>query len=67
MLGYEPGGVQPSYQAWIDRVHPDDRDAAQSSLQQCMAEGRLYATEFRTLWPDGTVRWLEARGDFEYD
>ena len=67
MLGYGPGEVQPSYQAWADRVHPDDREAAQSSIQQSMAERRLYTAEFRTLWPDGTVRWLEARGDFEYD
>jgi PAS domain S-box-containing protein len=66
MLGYEPGEVQPSYQAWADRVHPDDREAAQSLIQQCMVEKRLYTAEFRTLWPDGTVRWLEARGDFEY-
>ena len=66
MLGYEPGEVQPSYQAWADRVHPDDREATQSLIQQCMAEKRLYTAEFRTLWPDGTIHWLEARGDFEY-
>lgn len=66
MLGYEPGEVQPSYQAWADRVHPDDREATQSLIQQCMVEKRLYNAEFRTLWPDGTIRWLEARGDFEY-
>ena len=67
MLGYEPGEVQPSYQAWADRVHPEDRAAVQSLIQQCMVEKRLYTAEFRTLWPDGTIRWLEGRGDFEYD
>ena len=66
MLGYEPGEVKPSYQAWADRVHPDDREVTQSLIQRCMDEKRLYTAEFRTLWPDGTIRWLEARGDFEY-
>jgi PAS domain S-box-containing protein len=66
MMGYEPGEVKPSHQVLADRVHPDDREATQSLIQQCMAEKRLYTAEFRTLWPDGTIRWLEARGDFEY-
>jgi len=67
MMGYEPGEVQPSYHAWANRVHPDDREATQQLIEQCMVERRLYTAEFRTLWPDGTIRWLEARGDFEYD
>lgn len=66
MLGYEPGEVLPSYQAWADRVHPDDREVTQSLIQQCMVEKRIYNAEFRTLWLDGTSHWLEARGDFEY-
>jgi len=67
MMGYEPGEVQPSYQAWASRVHPDDIDAAQSEIQKCMGERRVYTSEFRTLWPDGTIRHLEERGEFEYD
>ena len=67
MMGYAPGEVKPTYQAWASRVHPDDADAAQSLIQECMAKGRVYTSEFRTLWPDGTIRYLEARGEFEYD
>ncbi|MGD0961052.1 MAG: PAS domain S-box protein [Methylomonas sp.] len=66
MMGYEPGEVIPSYQAWINRVHSDDINAVQANIQRCMAEGSVYNTEFRTLWPDGTIRWLQARGEFEY-
>ena len=32
-----------------------------------MNEGCDYVTEFRVQWPDGTVRWVEARGRFECD
>ena len=67
MMGYEPREVQPSYHAWANRVHPDDREATQQLIERCMVERRIYTAEFRTLWPDGTIRWLEARGDFEYD
>lgn len=67
MMGYEPGEVLPSYRTWIDRVHPDDIASTEDKIRGCMAEGSDYMAEFRTLWPDGTIRWLEARGEFRYD
>jgi PAS domain S-box-containing protein len=67
MMGYEPGEVKPSYQAWASRVHPDDVDDVQKRIQECMAGGTVYTAEFRTRWPDGTVRWLEARGYTDYN
>jgi len=67
MMGYKPGEVQPSYQAWADRIHPDDIEAVQGKIMECMARGLSYSAEFRTRWADGTIRWLEARGEIEYD
>lgn len=67
MFGYEIGEVQPSYQAWTSRVHPDDIADVEKTIRQCVAKGGVYRNEFRSLWPGGTVRWLEARGEFEYD
>ena len=67
MLGYAPGAVEPSYEAWRERVHPDDLAATERTLQQTIERGGDYADEFRVVWPDGTVRWLEARGRFELD
>jgi PAS domain S-box-containing protein len=67
MMGYEPGEVTPSYRAWVDRLHPDDIASTEASIKEHMADGKDFTVEFRTLWPDGTVRWLEARGKFERD
>lgn len=67
MLGYEPGTVQPCYQAWAARVHPEDLPAAEAALRHCMAQGGDYSLEFRAVWPDATVCWIEARGRFELD
>jgi PAS domain S-box-containing protein len=67
MLGYEPGGVTPGYQAWADRVHPHDRAAAEEWFARALQRGGDYTTEFRALWPDGSIRWLEARGRMELD
>ncbi|HEY0505369.1 MAG TPA: PAS domain-containing protein [Lysobacter sp.] len=65
--GYERGEVTPSYEAWIARVHPEDRDAAESAVQHAMETGEEYVREVRFVHPDGTVRWADARGRFFYD
>ncbi len=65
--GYTPGEVVPSYEAWIARVHPDDREAAESAVLHAMQTGGEYAREVRFLHPDGSVHWANARGRFFYD
>jgi PAS domain S-box-containing protein len=62
LLGHEPGTVEPTYRAWAARVHPQDLPRVEALLNQTMARGEEYAAEYRIVRPDGTVRWVEARG-----
>jgi PAS domain S-box-containing protein len=48
------------------RVHPEDRERVRGATNDAMAGHKPYAAEFRILWPDGTVRWVEATGKFYY-
>lgn len=57
-----PPDAEMGYETSMGTVHPDDRaqlEAAKSLLLETQADGR---EEYRTLWPDGTVRWLYAQG-----
>jgi len=65
--GYLPGEVVPSYEAWVARVHPEDREAAEIAVRQAMLTGGEYAREVRFLHPDGSIHWANARGRFFYD
>lgn len=65
--GYRPGEVMPSLQAWLDRVHPDDREEAVRVLQDAQNRQTDYAHQLRVMWPDGTVRTCAARGFYYYD
>ena len=67
MLGYQPGEVKPSYQAWKNRIYHEDIASIKELMRRCMEEGCDYSTEYRVQWPDGTVRWIEAHGRFELD
>jgi PAS domain S-box-containing protein len=48
------------------RVHPEDRDKVWNAANDAMKGHKPYSVEFRILWPDGTVRWVEATGKFYY-
>jgi|SRR5579862_1046699 len=47
-------------------VHPDDHGKVSKALSDAMRSHEPYASEFRILWPDGTVRWISANGKFYY-
>ena len=69
---YELYGVQRAdfagaYEAWLAGIHPDDRAASDEVSRQAQRGEREYDTEFRVLWPDGTVRVLKAYGQFVRD
>jgi PAS domain S-box-containing protein len=67
ILGYRPGELKPSYQAWAAHVHPEDLPAAEEHLRRSMERCTDYVAEYRVIWPDGTVHWAESRGRFDPD
>jgi PAS domain S-box-containing protein len=42
-------------------IHPADRERIAAIVNAAVAAGTGYAVEYRTLRPDGTVRWLSGR------
>ena len=50
------------YATLAGRVHPDDRAARDAAIRHALVDGGEYETEFRMLMPDGSIRWIAARG-----
>jgi PAS domain S-box-containing protein len=67
MLGYEPDEVEPSYEAFAARVHPDDAAAVDLAFRRSLEEASDYQADFRVVWPDGEVRVISAVGHLEID
>jgi len=67
MLGYEPGSITPSYEAWTSRVHPSDREWVRSHLEETLKAGGSYNAVYRVLGDRNETRWLEAHGRVEVD
>jgi two-component system, LuxR family, sensor kinase FixL len=48
--------------ALIACVHPEDRAARDSAIRHALETKGEYSIEYRVLLPDGTLRWIGARG-----
>lgn len=65
ILGFEKGAV-PQHEELVSRIHPDDLPARERSFDTAFETGTLN-NEFRIIWDDGSVHWIEARGKVFYD
>jgi PAS domain S-box-containing protein len=65
--GHPVGSLQPTFENWITFVHPEDRERCRQTIEQSLAGSGDYELEYRTIWPDGTVRWIVARGRVLFD
>lgn len=62
LLGLEPGSIAHTYQAWAERVHPDDLAPTQDLVQTALVSQDEFSGQYRVLWPDSSLHWLEVYG-----
>lgn len=60
--GYPPGAFQPTIAKGIAAYHPDDRERAEKSLQEALAEGEGFSFQLRIVRADDRVREVVASG-----
>ncbi len=47
-------------------LHPEDREPTRQAIERCLNERVQYNVEYRTVSPDGRVRWINAVGRAYY-
>ncbi|HEX5414468.1 MAG TPA: PAS domain-containing protein, partial [Chloroflexota bacterium] len=57
-LGSFPG----TFDAFIALIHPRDRDRVVDEIQSITAKGEQFSTEYRVVWPDGSLHWIAGDG-----
>src|SRR6202008_3376436 len=58
--GFDPLQGIPSREAVWQRIHPDDLDRVNENVEHGLREKRSFASEFRIILPDGTIKHIEA-------
>ena len=66
LWGFMPGEFGGTYEAFSERIHPDDLGTIDAQIAHCIAERQPYEGEFRVVWPDGSVHWISGRGEFTF-
>jgi signal transduction histidine kinase len=49
------------YHDWLESVYPQDQPRMQSTLQHTLDSGEDFIIEFRNVWADGSLHWVDAR------
>jgi PAS domain S-box-containing protein len=68
LFDYEPGSTEQVYSEWLDRVHADDIDRVETTLQQTI-DGILpeYRCDYRIVLRNGEIRWIDVVGELHPD
>ena len=57
-----PAAEQITAEVLFQINHPEDREAVRQAVRQAARTDRLVVIEYRIVLPDGSVRWISARG-----
>jgi PAS domain S-box-containing protein len=66
IFGLDPASFEPSHDAFLAAVHPDDRAAVQRSVEASRSSG-LYDVVHRIVRPDGTIRTVHELAESHLD
>lgn len=60
--GLAPENFGGTMEAFQELIHPEDRELVGKAMERSLRDRSSYDVEYRTLWPDGTVRWMAGKG-----
>src|SRR6266480_6806569 len=62
IFGFEPEKTEPSFQLFLETVHPDDRSFIERSLDEAVRERSGFDIEFRIALGDGSIKHVQGVG-----
>lgn len=67
IFGLSPGSVTPTVEAFMERIHPDDRARVAETTQQGLTSGVFPLLDCRIVRPEGSVRQATVDGSCLFD
>jgi len=67
IFGFEPQSFEVSFEAFLERVHPDDRDFINFAYVEAIEKHTLFDVQHRILTSDSTEKWVRGICSTEYD
>jgi diguanylate cyclase (GGDEF)-like protein/PAS domain S-box-containing protein len=67
IYGHPPQAFEPSYDAFLSHVHPDDRESVDARNHKAFADGQSFEDVKRVVRPDGSVFLMRTQGEVVTD
>ena len=62
-----PPDAEVTIDMFYERLHPDDRERTRKAITRSNVDDSSYDIEYRTVSPDGRIKWIRATGRTFYD
>ncbi|MBD2523367.1 PAS domain S-box protein [Nostoc sp. FACHB-133] len=66
LYGLPSNTLCPSFEDYFNLIHPEDRESVAANIARMIAEGQG-SVEYRIIWPDGSLHWLNCKGQTYYN
>jgi PAS domain S-box-containing protein len=66
LFGLAPGTFAGTYQSFAACVQPEDLKSMENAINQTLIQRADYFQEYRVIWSDGSIHWIEGKGKFFY-
>ena len=63
IFGLQPQEFAVTYEAFLSRIHPADRDQVVAAVNAAVTHGKAYKLEHRIVHPDGSEHIVEEKGE----
>ena len=67
LLGIDPATFTGADKEFFNAVHPDDRETIRTAHARIIEKDEPYETEYRAVWPDGSIHYITTRGKLIQD
>jgi PAS domain S-box-containing protein len=67
LFGLAPGAFGGTIEAFLDCVHPEDREEVLQVIRSALLEVKDYDVEYRAVCANGSIRWMGGRGRVLFD
>ncbi len=67
IFGVAPEDFDGTYDAFLELVHPSDRELVKASVDRAIMEKEPYSIDHRIIRPDGSERIVHEQGELRYD
>ncbi len=66
IFGLDPDSLTPSFEGFLDVIHPEDREMVQRAYTDSLNNQTPYEIEHRLLLKDGTIKFVRERCETQY-